>query len=575
MNAPTAPAALATPETPVRQVTIALADLYPSPTNPRRTFPEGPLAELADTIRRHGVLQPILVRPSPVMPGQYEIVAGERRYRASIQAGLAEIPATVRDLTDTDVLEIQVLENLQREDVHPLEEAEGYQVLMLRTAYTVEDVAAKLGRSKAYIYARLKLCAITGEARQAFLDGKLSASVALLIARIPVPALQQQATREVLEGYAGPMSARQASEHLQRKYMLRLAEAPFPRGDAKLLADAPKCKDCPKRTGHAPELWPDVQSADVCTDPECYGAKRTAWRDRQAEVAAAAGKKVVIGKAAEKIAPYGFSDYNQHLSGGLAYLDAVAIGALADKKGRVPTWRQLLAESCPEATTVIEDTRRGTLHEAAPVADLRQAAMNAGIKVASTQRGDPSTQMEREREKVARDQTARRRALVEQIVQASQGMHLSLDELRSVAAVAFDHHDFEAQKLACRIWGLEGKIERSHCADLVAAIHQMDGADIHRVLRLITHVSRIHVNSYSSEPTKLPTDLVDACIEWGIDTDLASAGSGKKAPSGSGVAYRHPDPASGLSWSGRGKQPAWVVAWLKEGGSLDDMRVVK
>ena len=199
---------------------VRLSQLAPSPTHPRRTFRDESLHEMAVSIERHGVLQAILARPWPeVIPKphpdvQLEIVAGERRYRASMLAGVETIPATVRSLSDTETLEIQILENLQREEVHPLEEAEGYQILMLRTNYSVDQLAEKVGKSKAYIYARLKLCAITGDAREAFMAGTLSASVALLIARIPVPALQHKATKDVLNvgGWQGPMSARQAGQ---------------------------------------------------------------------------------------------------------------------------------------------------------------------------------------------------------------------------------------------------------------------------------------------------------------------------------------------------------------------------
>ena len=313
LDPPTDHAAVALPRI------VRLAQLAPSPTNPRRTFRDESLQEMSASIARHGVLQAILARPWPAsMPKphpdvQLEIVAGERRYRASILAGVDTIPATVRSLSDSETLEIQILENLQREEVHPLEEAEGYQVLMLRTNYTADQLAEKVGKSKAYIYARLKLCAITGEARAAFLDGTLSASVALLIARIPVPGLQAKAAKEVLNGHYGngePMSARMATQHIQNRYMLRLADAPFPRGDAKLLEGATTCAKCPKRTGNAPELFSDIKGADVCTDPDCFGAKREAHKQRQIATAEAKGVQVIIGKAAEKIAPYGIHDYN-------------------------------------------------------------------------------------------------------------------------------------------------------------------------------------------------------------------------------------------------------------------------
>jgi ParB family transcriptional regulator, chromosome partitioning protein len=133
---------------------IPLNRIQESKTNPRRTFDETKLTELAGNIRRHGVLQPVLVRPLPGgQDGFFELVAGARRYRASRIAGRETIPASVRELTDTECLELQLIENLQRADVHELDEARGYAALMqLRPdTYTVETLAGKIGRSEKYV----------------------------------------------------------------------------------------------------------------------------------------------------------------------------------------------------------------------------------------------------------------------------------------------------------------------------------------------------------------------------------------------------------------------------------------
>lgn len=139
---------------------IPLTHIRESKTNPRRQFDETELAELAANIRQHGVLQPVLVWPSPdAEPGTYELVAGARRFRASRIAGRETIPASVRKLTDTECLELQLIENLQRADVHELDEARGYATLMQMQpeTYTVETLAVKIGRSEKYVYARLRL----------------------------------------------------------------------------------------------------------------------------------------------------------------------------------------------------------------------------------------------------------------------------------------------------------------------------------------------------------------------------------------------------------------------------------
>jgi ParB/RepB/Spo0J family partition protein len=269
-----------------------LARIRISPDNRKRFNPQK-LQELADSIKAVGVAQPILIRPvnpTELEPQDFEIVAGERRYRASIIAGMADIPAMVRILTDVQAAKLRILENLQREDPHPIEEAEGFQIMMMQHGYSADQLAAEINKSRAYVYARLKLCALAIEVREQVLDGKVDASTALLVARIPVPALQVRAMAEILEGYRNqPMSYREAAAFTQERYMLDLNKAEFDRADAKLLATAGACSKCPKRSGNQPEVFADI-SADVCTDPDCFKEKKAAHIDRIIDVS---GKKGV------------------------------------------------------------------------------------------------------------------------------------------------------------------------------------------------------------------------------------------------------------------------------------------
>lgn len=199
-----------------------------SKTNPRKIFDDAALADLAASITKHGVAQPILLRPTHVDAGVtfFEVVAGERRFRASKLAGKTTVPAIVRNLSDAEALEIQVIENLQRQDLHPLEEAEGFEVLMRENGYTADVMAEKTGKSKAYIYASLKLCALEPAPRQAFYDGKLTKSTALLVARIPVKHLQEKCVGEITQEW-NPYSTREAASHIERNYMLDLKKVDF------------------------------------------------------------------------------------------------------------------------------------------------------------------------------------------------------------------------------------------------------------------------------------------------------------------------------------------------------------
>jgi len=262
---------------------VLVSDIRPSPDN-RKQFSELALTELAASIKAMGVAQPILIRPvtpTAEQPEAYEIVAGERRWRGSKLAGLLEIPAMVRVLSDLDAAKIRILENLQRENPHEMEEAEGYEQLMMRHGYTADQLAEEINKSRAYVYARLKLCSLTSLVREQFLLNKISASTALLIARIAVPNLQFQAYKEIVRDNSsyGPMSHREAAGHIQSRYMLDLTQAPFQMTDAKLLAAAGSCAKCPKRSGNQPEVFKDI-SADVCTDPDCFAEKKAALTTR-------------------------------------------------------------------------------------------------------------------------------------------------------------------------------------------------------------------------------------------------------------------------------------------------------
>lgn len=153
--------------------TLPLEEIVPNKEQPRKTFDETALEELAESIRQHGVLQPLLVRPLP--GGGYQLVAGERRYRASRIAGLREVPVVIRELSDVETMEIAIIENLQREDLNPIEEAEGLQALIDRCGFTQDQVAASVGKSRPAIANSLRLLKLPPEVREMTKSGAISA----------------------------------------------------------------------------------------------------------------------------------------------------------------------------------------------------------------------------------------------------------------------------------------------------------------------------------------------------------------------------------------------------------------
>ncbi len=169
---------------------IPLDRIVESKTNPRRVFDELKLRELAANVKDHGVLQPVLVRPHPAGDvGLFELVVGARRYRASKLAEKLSIPARIVNLSDSAALELQIIENLHRADVHELDEAFGYKALMEQNPdlYTVEVIGTKVGKSPAYVLGRLKLIELTPTVQKAFYEGKLTVGHALEIARLQSP----------------------------------------------------------------------------------------------------------------------------------------------------------------------------------------------------------------------------------------------------------------------------------------------------------------------------------------------------------------------------------------------------
>ncbi|MGI3164202.1 ParB/RepB/Spo0J family partition protein [Pseudooceanicola sp. 200-1SW] len=154
---------------------VPIENVVPNPDQPRRSFTEDHLEELTASIKEKGVIQPLIVRPKPGEEGKFEIVAGERRWRASQRAKLHELPVIVRDFDDTEVLEVAIIENIQRADLNPIEEAAGFRQLMEKFGHTQEKLAQALGKSRSHIANLMRLLQLPDEVREYLEEGKLSA----------------------------------------------------------------------------------------------------------------------------------------------------------------------------------------------------------------------------------------------------------------------------------------------------------------------------------------------------------------------------------------------------------------
>jgi ParB/RepB/Spo0J family partition protein len=392
---------------------LPLAKLERSQTNrPNGSgFDNESLRSLADSILAQGIIEPLIVRPHPSWERKsrledyeaYQIVAGERRWRAAKLAKLETVPCIVRDLNDCQARELQIVENLQREGLHPVEEAKDYKALLDqavdgKAVHTVESLAKQLGKSPAWIYGRLKLLRLPQVALAASLDGKLIPSNALLIARIPDPKLAQKAAihiltagrwvmndpteKDALDPERDAMSYRQAKGYIQENYMIRLKGAPFDQDDADLVpieADSlgrvagGACEDCPLRTGNMIDqeslASTPGSSADVCTNPSCFARKKAAAFKRAAAKAAADGHKLLPDESAARLF------YNGKLHSP-KYVDVRDVFPGEKKK----TWEDKLGEHLPEGLIQARDDQK-RFHFLIPIEQAKEAAQLADLKL--------------------------------------------------------------------------------------------------------------------------------------------------------------------------------------------------
>lgn len=244
--------------------TIPLKALKPSENNYRRSFDKAALEELVASVKSKGVLQPILVRP---IGKKFEIVAGHRRHKAALAAGLKEMPAMVRDLTDEEALEVQVIENTQREDPNPMDEAVGFKHLLDMGRHTPETLAGKIGHSVKYVLTRTRLLGLCEDAQELVAAGELTLGHALLLSRLKNPADQKKMIEIINRGEG--LTVRQAAERMD-SFSMDLADADFNLGG---------CDKCMARTRNQADLFPALKDADdECMDRDCYYEKTlTHW----------------------------------------------------------------------------------------------------------------------------------------------------------------------------------------------------------------------------------------------------------------------------------------------------------
>jgi len=435
-------------------VMVPTKDLMESPLNPRKHYDTKKLEELTDSVRANGVRVPLIVRPKD---GVLEIGAGHRRKRAADAAGLERVPAIVQDLDDQAFLELLTFENLEREDIHPLEEAEGYRQLIQLLGYTAEAIAARIGKdgkSVSYVYQRLKLLDLIGPAREAFLQDKLTAGHAVLLARL-APEDQKEGFNHAVDGTHGRgMSVRELAAWIQEHIVRDLGRVPWDLEDGDLVTKAGSCTQCPKRAGSSPELWADLAKGDRCMDRTCFEGKLQAFIVVRRLEAKKEGGKVV-----ELSASHGYSGN--------------------DKKAHPSRlwpndWRRAGAQKCDHVATGV--VMEGGYGKNEPqIGDLIQVCTNPDkCKVHSgrSERSEPSAADKRYRtqEKNRREKEKVNRALRRRIFDAVRDKvkgPLGTEDLRLVAEALYEGGGYDAAVIIDEIYEWPKNAPRAKTLDAV------------------------------------------------------------------------------------------------------------
>ncbi len=536
MNAPATAGAIAPITTPATFLEVPIGKIKPSGSDIQRMrrahFAKDALDQLAASIRQVGVAEPLLLRPCDE---GFELIAGERRWLAARLAGLTAVPALVRPYSDDQALELQLIENLQRVDLHEMEEAEGYDALRKLKQLSAEQIAARVGKSRSQVFARLKLLDLCPEARKAFYAGEFEASVALLIARIPGAAAQQQLLKDISgkgEFYwdadeDGPPTFRQVQAHVQDEYMADLKGCGFELIDAKLLPSAGACSTCPKRTGNQKDLFTEIKNPNVCTDPSCLKRKEDAARARTRAELEAKGETIISGAAAKKIKP---QEHSRQLAGG--YVDLAQDDYIGDK---YQSYRKAIGKQ-PCATVLLEDPHTGKLHEIAKREDVNAALKANGVKTGADSGRDRGTTSDaKAQERKNRLETEIRTQILAGIRVASRSRTFDRDDTVLVASEFFSRLGFDDRKRLVDAWNAADGVEKpkghDYVHDFADKIPALSPADLGALFIDMALIGDCWVASYCERDDK---DLLATAARLGIDAasiraELTAAAKAKLA----------------------------------------------
>lgn len=533
------------------------------------------MKELADSILEKGILQPLIVRPHPEKKGRYEICAGCRRHKAAGIAKLPQAPCIVKELTDAEAREIRAIENVQRVNIHEMEEALNYQDLLdLREEKTnkplhdVASIAGKIGKSEAYVYARIKLLRMPDCAQEAFLNGKLNASVALLLCRIPEAKQAYKASLEVLDRCGSgitperekraidpefePMSFRDAKRHIQQKYMRRLKGSKFDQEDETLVpvvyemqppaSTTPikltgkavddfkareaqrngangsawrgerlcggKCSDCPFRTGNMKKLAPDLIAMAAEGHGEGGSADVCTNTDCYNRKEKAHEKREADKFKAKGQQLLTESKTRNILSHDGTELNSEARGRYIDLREKAPgtkkTWEEVLDPHLPDDTTPVVARGKKNLLLLEVTPEVIKAGQKAGVKIEK-----PADNSAEARAKEEEKRERKKEFLKEVVTRASKQFVSAVKKAKPEELLRF----YVLNRLAYAgsyLAGWDGK-EKPDEKQVASAVKKMDLAE------LCHHIAFNSVPNSVSWQGELEEDFKELCEFHKID----------------------------------------------------------
>ncbi len=318
--------------------------------NPRRSMDRDKLKALALSIKANGILQPISVKP--LADGAFQVVFGHRRLAAARRLKMKAIPAIILGDSDEDLETYRIVENTQREDLPPLDEADAFAKLVDRFGMTPSEISARVGRSISHVYDRIRLSAAIPDLRKHLIGGTVPIRGAMMIAKLTTTE-QIEFIEDAFRHHGRSISANWISQTIANNYLTALHSAPFKRGDATLVPEAGACTTCPKRTGQQADLWAGIEDRkEVCTDRTCFQIKVAAAFARQVDNLPKGSK---VRKTVEV---FGFdtpsAGAGPSWSSGWLALDQPRPWFSGDRDSMTkrPSWRKVLGPKVVEALTV-------------------------------------------------------------------------------------------------------------------------------------------------------------------------------------------------------------------------------